>query len=353
MKKAIKFILYFILLIVIVLGGLILYATLSDYRPEKEITISESDSANIIESNKEISLLIWNLGYCGLSKEMDFFYDGGKGVRTSEYQVMENIGAAGEFLIDNYQTDIFLLQEVDKKSKRSYRENEVQIFGDLYSNYYKSYGSNYDVFFVPLPPTSPLGKVKSGLLTMSRYRPAKVTRHSLPGDYSWPMRLFMLDRCFLVNRYPMDNGKTLLVINSHNSAYDDGNLRKQQMEYLREFLLDEYEKGNYILMGADWNQCPPGINNDMEGYLFDNEDFMQIENDFLSAGWRWLYDNEIPTNRRLQIPYDKNKTNITIIDFFLISPNIEAISVKGIDLKFINSDHNPVKLKVKLSTQDS
>lgn len=349
MKKALKYLLYLILLIIVVLGGLILYATISDYKPDKETLVSESDAADVIRPDKELSLLLWNIGYCGLSKEMDFFYDGGKGVRTNRNQVMENIGAVGEFLIDNYMSDIFLFQEVDKKSKRSYRQNEVQIFGDLYSNYYKSYGKNYDVFFVPLPPTTPLGKVNSGLLTMSRYRAAKVTRHSFPGNYSWPMGLFMLDRCFMVSRYPVENGKTLLVINSHNSAYDDGNLRKQQMEYLKGFLLEEYEKGNYIIMGADWNQCPPGIRNTIEGYLFDNDNFMQIEKDYLPEGWTWLYDNEVPTNRRLQIPYDKEKTLITVIDFFLISPNIEAISIEGINLKFVNSDHNPVRIKVKLT----
>ena len=46
----------------------------------------------------------------------------------------------------------------------------------------------------------------------------------------------MLDRCFLVNRYPVSNGNELLMINTHNSAYDDGSLRKQQMDFLKDFL---------------------------------------------------------------------------------------------------------------------
>jgi len=37
-----------------------------------------------------------------------------------------------------------------------------------------------------------------------------------------------------------------------------------------------------------------------------------------------------------------------VIDYCLISPNIDMIEVKTIDLKFENSDHQPVLAKVKL-----
>ena len=67
----------------------------------------------------------------------------------------------------------------------------------------------------------------------------------------------MLDRCFMVNRYPLENGKELLVINTHNEAFDPGEIRKAQMAYLKEFLLSEYAKGNYIIAGGDWNMSPP------------------------------------------------------------------------------------------------
>jgi exonuclease III len=46
--------------------------------------------------------------------------------------------------------------------------------------------------------------------------------------------------------------------------------------------------------------------------------------------------------------YDPATTTTTVIDFFLLSPNIEAISVDCINLNFENSDHNPVRIKVKM-----
>ncbi|MBW2654762.1 MAG: endonuclease/exonuclease/phosphatase family protein, partial [Deltaproteobacteria bacterium] len=53
---------------------------------------------------------------------------------------------------------------------------------------------------------------------------------------------------------------------------------------------------------------------------------MDIENDYLSE-WQWVYDQKIPTNRRLVAPYDQQTTLTTVIDFFLVSPNIEVKQV--------------------------
>ena len=41
-------------------------------------------------------------------------------------------------------------------------------------------------------------------------------------------------------------------------------------------------------------------------------------------------------------------TTTTVIDFFLLSPNVETASVKCINLEFKNSDHNPVIITAKL-----
>jgi exonuclease III len=185
-------------------------------------------------------------------------------------------------------------------------------------------------------------------MTISKYVPSKVIRYSFPGNYSWPVRLFFLDRCFLVNRYTLANEKELIVINTHNSAYDDGSLRNKQMEYLKIFLKSEYEKGNYIIVGGDWNQCPPNFNTLFNGDLMDFELKKDIPYDFLPK-WTWAYDNTLPTNRRVDVPYIKGKTLTTVIDFYLLSPNIKKISIKNIDLGFENSDHNPVSITIKLN----
>jgi endonuclease/exonuclease/phosphatase family metal-dependent hydrolase len=279
---------------------------------------------------------------------MDFFYDGGEQVRPAEEGVHRNLEEIMAQLETYRNHDFLLLQEVDKRSKRSYRNNMVKMIDTLLINHHSVFGRNYDVAFVPLPPTRPMGKVTSGLQTLSAYLPAQVTRHSFPGNYSWPMSVFMLDRCFLVNRYPLPGEKELVVINTHNSAYDDGSLRQQQMDFLKALLIEEYDRGNYVVAGGDWNQSPAGFDPEFPHDLFDTENLTYIEEGYPDAGWTWAYDPAVPTNRRVLTPYSRGASPTTVIDFFLLSPNVELTGIRGEDLEFAWSDHQPVLMNFKL-----
>jgi endonuclease/exonuclease/phosphatase family metal-dependent hydrolase len=347
MKKILKFLIYTVILFVVAFAFFLIYASVNDFQAEEKMLLYESDKVELINDTTIFNLLIWNIGYCGLNKEMDFFYDGGKNVRPAEDKVINNLQEVKNILTDYKQSDFILLQEVDKESKRSYFINQFDTIASLFSMSSSIYGKNYDVFFVPTPPAEPMGKVNSGLMSISKFDPVKSVRYSLPGNYEWPMKLFMLDRCFLVNRYNLSNDKELLIINTHNSAYDDGTLKRQQMEYLKVFLTEEYEKGNYIVVGGDWNQCPPEFEPAFQDDKMDNEVRTDISTDYLQ-NWTWLFDRTIPTNRRVSKPYKKGETLTTVIDFYLLSPNIEPVSIKTIDIGFVPSDHQPVEAIIKL-----
>jgi endonuclease/exonuclease/phosphatase family metal-dependent hydrolase len=347
-------ILKYLLWLVVGLAGLFIvflaYATLDNYTPPPEEVVFAREQQNPL-SDSVFTMVIWNLGYAGLDSSMDFFYDGGEKVRPGKEEANRNLKNIMQTLEIFKGYDFILLQEVDKKSKRSYRTNMVAQIATSFKNYHSSFGKNYDVAFVPLPPTEPMGKVVSGLQTLSKHLPAEVVRHSFPGNYAWPTSLFMLDRCFMVNRYPLINGKELVVINTHNSAYDDGSLRQQQMAYLKGFLLDEYAAGNYVVVGGDWNQSPAGLVPAFPNDVFDKDDLTYIEEGYPDTAWTWAYDAYIPTNRRVMIPYTRGETPTTVIDFFLLSPNIELVTVTGIDLQFAWSDHHPVIMNFKLNEQ--
>jgi len=239
------------------------------------------------------------------------------------------------------------LQEVDTDSKRSYEIDEYETIAGHLESYSGSFAVNYDVFFVPVPPSSPMGKVNSGIATLGKYKPSTSVRYAFPGQYGFPKQLFMLDRCFMVNRYPLANGKELLIINTHNEAFDPGEIRKAQMEYLKSFITGEYDKGNYIVAGGDWNQCPPDFKPQFSRNKV-NADQMVLSSDYLPSAWSWVYDNTTPSNRSVVASYDPSTTTTTVIDFFLLSPNVEGVMVRTIDLGFENSDHNPVVINVKL-----
>jgi len=337
-----------LLIIILVAGfaGLITYALITDFKPQEKLTISTAGTS-VLSDTSEFTLLTWNIGYCGLDRDMDFFYDGGTKVITPKPRCTQNLEAVKAFLGANADADFIFIQEIDKRSKRSYLMNEYDSILNVLSSYKGFFAVNYDVFFVPLPFSSPMGKVFSGLATFSTSEASSSIRYAFPGEYGFPKQLFMLDRCFIVNRYSLNNGKELLIINTHNEAFDKGNIRKAQMAYLKKFIEAEFSKGNYVITGGDWNQTPPGFRAAFEKNVADTTN-MNIPEGFMPEGWRWIFDNSNPSERNVVKAYDQASTPTTIYDFFLISPNVEAISAKCTNLEFKNSDHNPVKIKVRL-----
>ena len=119
------------------------------------------------------------------------------------------------------------------------------------------------------------------------------------------------------------------------------------MEHLKNFLISAYEKNYYIIVGGDWNQCPPEFSPQFKGNRMDNQNRMDIDRDYLPE-WSWAYDPRNPTKRRLSTPYDSRTSLTTVIDYYLVSPNIEVKDVTGIPLDFENSDHQPVRLEILL-----
>jgi endonuclease/exonuclease/phosphatase family metal-dependent hydrolase len=209
-----------------------------------------------------------------------------------------------------------------------------------------AFGKNYDVKFVPMPVFKPMGKVVGGVATFTKYEFADTpVKYAFPSNFSWPKGLFFLDRCFVKHHFNLKNGKQLIVINTHNSAYDGGSLKKQEMAYFKKYIVDEFAKGNYVVVGGDWNQIPPGYTP-----LEENSDYeeMPVPENFADKDWIFAFDGNTPTNRKVDAPYEAGKTYTTVIDFFLLSPNIELLEVKGQPNGFEYSDHQPVRMVCKL-----
>lgn len=354
LRSLLKIILFVVGLAVAFLGGLILYGTITDYKPEPGSSIELPVNAGGKPSSdidSTINLMSWNVGYGGLGKEMDFFYDGGKAVRAPREIWNKDLAGQIDILTKNDSIDFYLIQEIDQLSKRSYEVNQYDSVYHSLPDYASAFGLNYNVKYVPLPFTNGLGKVYSGIATFSRYTPASAQRYQYPGHFAWPTRIFFLDRCFMPEYFPLSNGKQLVVINTHNSAYDEsGEIKKGEMEFLKQYMLEAYKGGNYVIIGGDFNQCPPGF--DTKKFLKEEKAHNFIppafDDTWLPEGWQFCYDDSQPTNRDLDKPLH-DKTFKTIIDYFLISPNVELKSVKTIDAGFDFSDHQPVVMKVKLN----
>lgn len=355
-----RFLLWVGIPILIYLAGLLLYGTIHDFQPEDELKLQpfQTSRENIVP-NGDLTFTSWNLGFGGLGKESDFFYDngyfffsGGNRTRTPEDLVRKNVNGFIS-VTDSLDSDFYLLQEVDRASRRSHLIDEVAAIGDQLEGFAGVFAENFNTPFVPIPifePWHAYGRVLSGLASFSRYQPSENTRIQLPGDFPWPKRVFSLDRCLSLQRFQTENGKELVVVNVHNSAYDaGGELKAKQLEFIREILLAEYEKGNYVIAGGDWNMCPPYFR--FDGYMPGKaEEYTQLNIPELlfPSDWLWIYDASFPTNRKTRTVYEPGTTFVTLIDFFLISPNVKVKSVKTIHLDFDYSDHQPVKMMVEL-----
>ncbi len=332
------------------LAVIIVIATITDYKPE-EITRLElnKDSNPEILSDSTFTFISWNIGFCGLGAEMDFFYDGGKMVRPTKPLVEKYTAGVLNYLQSVDSVDFVFLQEVDKNSARTGGQNEIEMIRTALPDCVSSFGTNYKVSFVPLPFTNPLGKVEMGQMNLSKKQPVSSERYSYFSAYAWPKRLFMLDRCFVVSRFQLGNGKELVVMNTHNSAYDaGGKLRDAEMPVIRDLMLAEYSKGNYVVAGGDWNQNPPDYELSKVEPTYPAVKRESLDATLFPDSWQIVYDPQKPTNREIDAPLTKNVTEGTIIDYYLLSPNIEMERIKTFSQDFQFSDHEPVFLKVKI-----
>ena len=352
MKKVLRALVAIIVIVLIAVGALLGWLTATEYKPEDVEQLSfdpRAADAPLLNAGGEISVLSWNIGYGGLGKYSDFFMDGGKDSRSADkMQVSEYLaGIFSTIYNSENKADLVLLQEADVDSSRTYGIDETALLTASTG----VHALNYSCPFVPIP-MPPMGKVNSGLFTTTDYAIESAERIALPCPFSWPLRIANLKRCLLVSYLPLEGSdKQLVLVNLHLEAYDDGEGKVAQTNQLKSFIQSEYEKGNYVIAGGDFNQIFPG---GLEAYPNAHPDLWTpgvLTDEMLPEGWSFAYDLETPSCRLLNQPYDPSDTVNTqyyVIDGYIVSPNVSVQTVETLDLDFENSDHNPVRLVVTL-----
>jgi endonuclease/exonuclease/phosphatase family metal-dependent hydrolase len=325
-----------------------------EYKPESvEYALKIRDGGTAFEGGK-IKILSWNIGYAGLGKSSDFFLDGGNSSKPENIETVRKNLDEIKKKIKEIDADIIFLQEVDVESQRTF--NILQAFEIAKEN--KEYGSwfatNFRTFFVPVPWYSPMGKIWSGIMTLSRYIfKNEMERYALPESTKLPERLFDLKRCMLVSRMPIDeNSRELVLVNLHLSAFDDGNLKGKQLEFVLNFLIDEHKKGNFVIAGGDWNHSMPGIEKEHFGSFTTQEENLKwlgrIDEKMIPQGWKWVFDQNDPSVRSNEKGYVKGENFTTVIDGFLVSPGIRIEGIKTVVSEFEYSDHEPVVVDISV-----
>ncbi len=339
--------------VILFVAGFLIFGSATTLKVQDRAPVEISgDVSAAVSIDEPVTLMTWNVGYGALDEREDCYWDGGVGVYGESAEVVqENIDAI-KAEIRSTNPDVLFVQELDVNSKRSYYIDELGSFRDDFGSAYNStFAPNFKAGCVPLPITSPTGRVEAGISTFSKYSVSDAERIQLPIPFSYPMNLFNLKRCLLINRIPIENSdKELVLINLHLEAYDDGDGKAKQLAMLMDILQEEYDKGNYVIAGGDFNQtfstadyakypdlgiwdCP----------VIDAESYPDFS---------FVMDDATPTCRSLCKPYsDADKTDFQyyMIDGFVVSGNVTINSLETLDKGFKNTDHNPVVMSIALN----
>lgn len=312
---------------------------------------ADADSLTVVSAN---------LGFGAYNHDFDFFMDGGTGsVAESADVVREDVTGSAK-AVRALDPDFILFQEVDIDGTRSHHIDQYALLREQFPESESVFCQNYDSAFLAWPPYAPHGANKAGLVTFSDCDIAQATRRSLPISESFS-KFLDLDRCYSICRISSTNGHDLVLINVHLSAYGaDADIMAAQREKLYEDMVREYEAGNYVIAGGDFNHDMIGVSDE----VYDNE--VQVE-----ASWAKPYDFEgVPegftvaakekldavgedaytdaaTCRDAGRPYDGTNDR-WVMDTFIYSDNVECVEYGTVDLDFAYSDHNPVALTFKL-----
>ena len=359
-KKILKIVGIVLAVLLAAFAGLVVWLTVTEYKPDavEDVEIWDQDFRPApLASGESLTILSQNTGYAGLGKDADFFMDGGKSVApTGEEEVTNRNGIIQQ--MTGQDADVYFLQEVDTDSSRTGSIDQADWYGNAFDHsgngtFSWSFALNYSCDFVPFP-WPPIGKVHSGLQTLSRFAVEKAQRVALPCPFSWPVSAANLKRCLLVSYVPLEGtDKQLVLVNLHLEAYDDGEGKAAQTKLLVDFLTAEYEKGNYVIAGGDFNQTFPGA---LDAFPIQDPSLWTpgvLENDSLPEGWRFVCDLSVPSCRLLNHPYDPDPAGnqFYVIDGFILSPNVRLDSVETLDWQFEFTDHNPVVLEVTLEVE--
>ena len=354
MKKWIKIFLALISIFLFVIVGYLGYVFLSYHRhPDNQNLAVKTQQVGKLETGKQYRALTYNIGYASYPPTYSFFMDGGTQSRAdSKGIVYRNLGGITK-TVKSQNPDLIFYQEVDENGDRSYHVNEVSFLQQKFGNYNSVYGVNYDSPYLFYPFTKPIGKTKSGLVTLSKSSLTSAKRYQLPID-SGVTKILDYDRAFTVARTPVKNGKDLVVINIHLSAYTKNKaVQTAQLKKLTDFLSKEYQKDNYVLVAGDFNHDilgnAPFVFGTSKEPLTWTHPFPKNQ---LPSGFHIPTENlataKIPSARNLNEAYQKGKTFVTLIDGFIVSDNIAVKKVAVVDTGFDYSDHNPVTLDFQL-----
>lgn len=357
LKKTLKVLALTLLTLVLIFGVyaayvFMSYSRIADNQPIETVR-GEAVSEAVLKTDQEYSALSYNIGFGAYLPDFSFFMDGGESSwAKSRESVIETTKSIGDFTL-SFQPDFSFFQEVDINSTRSYHVNQVDILSEALNDRFLAFALNFDSAFLFYPIYQPHGKSVSGLALYSKYPISETLRRSLPVSTSFS-KILDLDRCYTISRVPVENGKELVLFHIHMSAYgNSAEIREGQISMLASDMKKEYEAGNYVICGGDYNHDLKAVGEELSdpatwAHPFPREalpkNFSLPIDQFNEQEKAALWN----TTRNADMPYDPEKTYTLTVDGFIVSDNVVTTHYEHINTGYLYSDHEPVLMKFKL-----
>ena len=350
-----KTILIVLLAIIVIALAYVAYVFIDYHRIGSGPISVDGQTGQQMKTNEQYEIISWNIGFGAYTADYDFFMDGGtQSWAESPERLDKNLDDICDRLED-FDADLYLVQEVDIDSTRSYyRDERVPIIHTLGDDYVHTFAQNYDSPFLFYPFLEPHGASRSGLLTFSTFDISKADRVELPIETS-VMKLVDLDRCYSKQIIPLENGGNLALYNLHLSAYtSDGTIANEQLALLVADMQTEYNAGNYCIAGGDFNKDLPGNSGELFGVPTREGDTwaQPLPEGIIPQGLRLVVplhkDDPHASCRTASEPYNIETTFRITVDGFLVSDNVEVLDADVIETDYANSDHNPIHMFFQL-----
>lgn len=255
MKKTIKTLVGLLATLLVVFSAWVYFSAYHPGDVEQEVVHSPAQ-APTLQAGQAVKILSWNVQFMAGNSNNHFFYDDGTDPWPDADTVSRVTRQLAQFIAEQ-DPDIVLLQEVDDLAKRTHMRDQTQQLLH-YLPQYRAYTESFYWKASYLPHPQIRGRVGMKLVVLSKYALNKATRYALPAITSDDIvtRQFNLRRAMQQVHLPVQDGRELVVINTHLSAFAQGSdTMERQVEAVMARLATLPADAAWV-MGGDFNLLP-------------------------------------------------------------------------------------------------
>ena len=225
-----------------------------DYEPREDWShaiFASREQSEAPADPDQLLVMTYNMKFGG--GRIDFWFDGygDRAVMTRDEAEANTEGLRA--LVEDFDPDILLAQEVDVASHRSAYVDMADTLLNGTDLNHSAFVPNWEGQFIA---DHGLGPMYTGMVVFSKYPITENTRIDLGPieDQEAYIQTFYLDRA--LQRVEVDLGsESLTVLNHHPAAYATDGTKLRQIE---QSLEEAQSVSGHLLSGGDYNAVPPG-----------------------------------------------------------------------------------------------